>query len=75
MKKFLALFLALTLMVGLVAFGSASAFADDVNLTFWYWVDNPDYSAVMQNIVADFNATNGKGITVTAEEQVWDGGG
>ncbi|MBO6093322.1 MAG: hypothetical protein J6P40_06830 [Oscillospiraceae bacterium] len=76
MRKILALFLALTLAVGLMAFGSSSAFADDpVNLTFWYWVDNPDYSAVMQNIVADFNATNGKGITVTAEEQVWDGGG
>lgn len=76
MRKLLAIFLALTLAFGCMAFGSSSAWADDsVNLTFWYWVDNPDYSTLMQNIVADFNATNGKGITVTAEEQVWDGGG
>ena len=28
----------------------------------------------MQNIVKKFNETNGKGITVVAEEQPWDGG-
>ena len=47
----------------------------DCELSFWYWADNTDYSALMQDIVAKFNETNGMGITVKAEEQPWDGGG
>jgi len=45
-----------------------------VTVTHWYWADNPKYSAEMQKIAADFNATNGKGITVIAQEYPWDGG-
>lgn len=48
--------------------------AKPVNLTYWYWADNSDYSKKMQEIVADFNATNKSNITVKAEEQPWDGG-
>jgi multiple sugar transport system substrate-binding protein len=47
----------------------------DSTITFWYWADNPDYSKTMQDMIADFNATNGKGITVVGEEYPWDGGG
>jgi len=48
--------------------------ADKVTVTHWYWADNPKYSATMQQMAADFNATNGKGITVVAQEYPWDGG-
>ena len=43
--------------------------------SYWYWADNDDYAKTMDEMVADFNATNGKGITVVAEQQPWDGGG
>lgn len=45
-----------------------------VTIKYWYWADNSDYSAVMQNIIKEFNETNGKGITVVGEEYPWDGG-
>lgn len=45
-----------------------------VSLTYWYWADNSDYSAKMQDIVKNFNDTNGENITVTAQEYPWDGG-
>jgi multiple sugar transport system substrate-binding protein len=48
--------------------------ADKVTVTHWYWADNPKYSETMQQMAADFNATNGKGITVVAQEYPWDGG-
>lgn len=57
--------------------GSASTAgpsAEGTTVTHWYWADNSDYSAIMQDMVKDFNATNGKGITVVAEEYPWDGG-
>lgn len=47
---------------------------EEVTLKYWYWADNPDYSAEMQNIIKEFNETNGKGITVIGEEYPWDGG-
>lgn len=59
----------------------ASTPADDgadnepVTITHWYWCDNDDYAKTMDEMVADFNATNGKNITVVAEQQPWDGGG
>ena len=52
-----------------------AASADPVSLTFWYWADNTDQSNLIQQIVADFNASNDKNITVTAEEYPWDSGG
>lgn len=48
--------------------------SEPVTITHWYWADNSDYSAVMQDMVKDFNQTNGKNITVVAEEYPWDGG-
>jgi len=55
---------------------SAAVYAQTkpVTIVHWYWADNPKYSAEMQKIAADFNATNGKGITVVAQEYPWDGG-
>ena len=47
---------------------------DAVTIKFQYWADNTDYSALMQDIIAKFNAENGKGITVVGEEAPWDGG-
>jgi len=54
---------------------AVSAADKPVTITHWYWADNPKYSATMQQMAADFNATNGKGITVVAQEYPWDGGG
>lgn len=48
---------------------------EEITLTYWYWADNSDYSAEMQDIVKEFNETNESGITVVASEQPWDGGG
>lgn len=48
---------------------------DEINLTYWYWADNTEYSNLMQDIIKEFNETNDKGITVTGEEYPWDGGG
>ncbi|HEX3037576.1 MAG TPA: sugar ABC transporter substrate-binding protein [Oscillospiraceae bacterium] len=45
-----------------------------VTVTHWYWADNAAYSAKMQDMVKDFNATNKSNIKVVAEEYPWDGG-
>ncbi len=47
---------------------------EPVTINFRYWADNTDYSKLMQDIIAKFNADNGKGITVVGEETPWDGG-
>ena len=52
----------------------ASKPSEAVTITHWYWADNPKYSETMQAMVKDFNATNGKNITVVAQEYPWDGG-
>lgn len=44
-------------------------------LTYWYWADSDALAAKMEEIIADFNATNEYGITVVGEQQNWDGGG
>lgn len=46
----------------------------ECTINFRYWADNTDYSQLMQDIIAKFNAENGKGITVVGEESPWDGG-
>jgi multiple sugar transport system substrate-binding protein len=70
MKKILIVGIALAVFC---TFGISAA--DKVTVTHWYWADNPQYSATMQAMAADFSATNGKGITVVAQEYPWDGGG
>jgi multiple sugar transport system substrate-binding protein len=45
-----------------------------VTITHWYWADNSAYSAKMQDMVKDFNATNKSNIKVIAQEYPWDGG-
>ncbi len=67
MKRIMAAALAMAMV-----FAFTVSAADKV--THWYWADNPKYSATMQQMAADFNATNGKGITVVAQEYPWDGG-
>lgn len=61
-----------------VAGGDATQAAEGagapVTIKFRYWADNTDYSALMQEIIAKFNAENGKGITAVGEESPWDGG-
>lgn len=54
--------------------GTASAAAGETTITYWYWADNSAYSAKMQEMVKDFNATNQSHIKVVAEEYPWDGG-
>ncbi|MDR1903469.1 MAG: sugar ABC transporter substrate-binding protein [Treponema sp.] len=45
-----------------------------VTITHWYWADNSGYSSTMQEMAADFSATNGKNIKIVAEEYPWEGG-
>ena len=69
MKKFLTLLLAT-----MIVCASAAVLAD-ATITYWFWADNDQYAQTMQEMIADFNATNGKGITVVGEQVPWDGGG
>ena len=55
--------------------GEVAAPAGDVVINFRYWADTPEFSQLMQDIIAYFNETNGQGITVVGEESPWDGGG
>ena len=71
MKKLAAIFLALAMTLSMMSFAAA----EDVTVTFWFWADNDAYAQTMQEMIADFNATNGKGITVVGEQYPWDGGG
>ena len=71
MKKIAAILLALMLCASMVSFASA----EEVTIKYWFWADNDAYAATMQEMIADFNATNGKGITVVGEQYPWDGGG
>ena len=71
MKKLFAVLLALAMMMTLLP----GALAEDVTIKFWFWADNDAYAQTMQDMIADFNATNGKGITVVGEQYPWDGGG
>ncbi len=70
MKKLLAVVLALALVLSVMSFAAA----DEVTIKFWFWADNDAYAQTMQDMIADFNATNGKGITVVGEQYPWDGG-
>ena len=53
----------------------SAALAEETTIKFWFWADNDAYAQTMQEMIADFNATNGKGITVVGEQYPWDGGG
>jgi multiple sugar transport system substrate-binding protein len=53
---------------------ASTAASGPVTVTHWYWADNSGYSAKMQEMVADFNATNKSNIKVVAQEYPWDGG-
>ena len=55
--------------------GAEAPGPEPVTITYWYYTDTPEWSASLKKIVEQFNATNGKGITVKAEEYPWDGGG
>ena len=70
MKKFLALALAAMMCLSMVSLASA----EDVTIKFWFWADNDAYADTMQEMIDDFNATNGKGITVIGQQYPWDGG-
>ena len=87
-KRVLAALLAAAMVFGLVACGgtketeapetTAAAEAGEIEactINFQYWADNTDYSALMQDIIAKFNAENEYGIEVIGEEIPWDGGG
>lgn len=54
---------------------SSAVTYEPVTLTHWYWSDNDAWTNAMKANVEDFNATNGKNITVKLEEYPWDGGG
>ncbi|MBQ9301444.1 MAG: sugar ABC transporter substrate-binding protein [Clostridia bacterium] len=71
MKKLFALLLALAMCATMVS----AALAEETTIKFWFWADNDAYAQTMQEMIADFNATNGKGITVVGEQYPWDGGG
>ncbi len=66
--------LMLTMTTLVFSNGNQEEKSDSTIITFRYWADNTDYSQLMQDIIARFNAENGKGITVIGEEVPWDGG-
>ena len=70
MKKFVALLLVLMMSLSMISMASA----EETTIKFWFWADNDAYAQTMQEMIADFNATNGKGITVVGEQYPWDGG-
>lgn len=55
--------------------GDAAPSIEPCELTYWYWADSDELAAKMQEIITNFNETNEYGITVTGEQQNWDGGG
>ena len=71
--KLMSLFLALTLVLTCVA-SIASAEDEPIILTHWFWPDSDFHTETMQSIVDEFNATNGKNITVKLEIHPWQGG-
>jgi multiple sugar transport system substrate-binding protein len=71
-KRNLVFFVVLAVIFMMSSTGFAQT--EPVTITHWYWADNPEYSATMQEIAKEFNATNDKNITVVAEEYPWDGG-
>lgn len=87
MKKILAMLLVGGLALSTVGCGGSNSSAgtntqtnqsaekEGTTIKHWYWADNSDYSAKMQEIVKKFNQTNKSNITVVAEEYPWDGGG
>lgn len=91
MKRALAVLMVLVMSFGIAACSSGGSTApsekenqpgpssstpqENKTITYWYWADNSEYSQVMQDIIKEFNETNGKGITVVGEEYPWDGGG
>ena len=70
MKKLFALLLALCMCATM----ASAALAEDTTIKFWFWADNDAYADTMQEMIDDFNATNGKGITVIGQQYPWDGG-
>ena len=70
MKKFVAILLVLMMSLSMISMASA----EETTIKFWFWADNDAYAQTMQDMIADFNATNGKGITVVGEQYPWDGG-
>ena len=71
MKKILAIFLALCMSFSLCAIACAE---EPVTITHWFWPDSDYNLQLMESIVAEFNETNGKGITVQLESHPWGGG-
>ena len=64
MKKFVAILLVLMMSLSMISMASA----EETTIKFWFWADNDAYAQTMQDMIADFNATNGKGITVVGEQ-------
>lgn len=71
MKKLISILVALMMLMSLASLAAA----EEATVTYWFWADNDAYAATMQEMIADFNATNGMGITVVGEQIPWDGGG
>lgn len=75
-SKLVSLLLAIAMLAGLVGIPAVAEEQDyePVTLTHWFWPDSDYHIEVMQSMVEDFNATNGKNITVELEIHPWDGG-
>ena len=72
MKKVIMVAFALAMLIAI----PVSAADKPVTITHWYWADSQQISRRRcRQMAADFNATNGKNITVVAQEYPWDGGG
>ncbi len=47
---------------------------EPVTIRHWFWPDSDMHTQTMQSMVDDFNATNGKNITVELDVHPWNGG-
>lgn len=78
MKKVLSIIfaavLSLTVFSACSGTSKQSSNSGTTNVTYWYWADSANYSAKMQEMTKDFNATNKSNIKVTSLEYPWDGG-
>ncbi|MBE0601649.1 MAG: sugar ABC transporter substrate-binding protein, partial [Firmicutes bacterium] len=71
MKKLFSVLVALMMLVSVASLAAA----EETTITYWFWADNDAYATTMQEMIADFNATNDMGFTVVGEQIPWDGGG
>lgn len=74
-KVYLVWLMALVMLVSILPCVTVTAEEyEPVTLKHWFWPDSDFHIDTFNSMVEDFNATNGKNITVEVEIHPWDGG-